>query len=192
MVKRTSAAESEQRRKKIVTFVLLVILLVSVSLFLGGPKESELIIVEFPNGKTMETEVASTPEKLLFGLAFREGLPADTGMLYIFESTGLHRVQTRQFRIAVDMVWIDESHHVVHILEQVPPCEKDPCPLYGPPPEPVRYLIRGRGGLRPAHRYHDGDGTQIYPSDVRNRSCVWKGFSAWPRLKKFLRGRSRL
>lgn len=99
MVKRTSAAESEQRRKKIVTFVLLVILLVSVSLFLGGPKESELIIVEFPNGKTMETEVASTPEKLLFGLAFREGLPADTGMLYIFESTGLHRVQTRQFRI---------------------------------------------------------------------------------------------
>ena len=146
MVRRASAAESEQRRKKIVTFVLLVILLVSVSLFLGGPKESELIIVEFPNGKTMETEVASTPEKLLFGLAFREGLPADTGMLYIFESTGLHRVQTRQFRIAVDMVWIDESHHVVHVLEQVPPCEKDPCPLYGPPPEPVRYLIEAEAG----------------------------------------------
>ena len=94
----------------------------------------------------METEVASTPEKLLFGLAFREGLPVDTGMLYIFESTGLHRVQTRQFRIAVDMVWIDESHHVVHILEQVPPCEKDPCPLYGPPPEPVRYLIEAEAG----------------------------------------------
>ena len=155
MVKRASTAESEQRRKKIVTFVLLVILLVSVSLFLGGPKESELIIVEFPNGKTMETEVASTPEKLLFGLAFREGLPADTGMLYIFESTGLHRVQTRQFRIAVDMVWIDESHHVVHLLGQVPPCEKDPCPLYGPPPpcplygpppEPVRYLIEAEAG----------------------------------------------
>ncbi|MEK6803741.1 MAG: DUF192 domain-containing protein [Nitrospirota bacterium] len=146
MVKRVSAAESEQRRKKIVTFVLLLILLVSVILFLGGPKESELIIVEFPNGKTMETEVASTPEKLLFGLAFREGLPADTGMLYIFESTGLHRVQTRQFRIAVDMVWIDESHHVVQLLEQVPPCEKDPCPLYGPPPEPVRYLIEAEAG----------------------------------------------
>ena len=71
MVRRASAAESEQRRKKIVTFVLLVILLVSVSLFLGGPKESELIIVEFPNGKTMETEVASTPEKLLIGRACR-------------------------------------------------------------------------------------------------------------------------
>ena len=146
MVKRASTAESEQRRKKIVTFVLLVILLVGVGRCLGGPKESELIIVEFTNGKTMETEVASTPEKLLFGLAFREGLPADTGMLYIFESTGLHRVQTRQFRIAVDMVWIDESHHVVHILEQVPPCEKDPCPLYGPPPEQVRYLIEAEAG----------------------------------------------
>src|SRR5690606_37163420 len=137
MVTRSSGAESEQRRKKIVTFVLLVILLISVTLFLGWPKESELIIVEFPNGKTMETEVASTPEKLLFGLAFREGLPADTGMLYIFESTGSHRVGTRQLRIPVDMLWIDESHHIVQILEQVPPCAQDPCPLYGPPPEPV-------------------------------------------------------
>ncbi|MBA5873611.1 MAG: hypothetical protein GDA66_03540 [Nitrospira sp. CR1.2] len=146
MVTRSSGAESEQRRKKIVTFVLLVILLISVTLFLGGPKESELIIVEFPNGKTMETEVASTPEKLLFGLAFREGLPADTGMLYIFESTGSHRVGTRQFRIPVDMLWIDESHHIVQILEQVPPCAKDPCPLYGPPPEPVRYLIQAEAG----------------------------------------------
>ncbi len=146
MVKTASGSQSEQRRKKIVTFVLLVILLISVSLFLGGPKESELIIVEFPNGKILETEVASTPEKLLFGLAFREGLPADTGMLYIFESTGLHRVRTKQFRIPVDMLWIDESHHVVHMLEQVPPCEQDPCPLYGPPPEPVRYLIETEAG----------------------------------------------
>ncbi len=146
MVKRAGGAESEQRRKKIVTFVLLVVLLISISLFLGGPKESELIIVEFPNGKSMETEVASTPEKLLFGLAFREGLPADTGMLYIFESTGLHRVRTRQFRIAVDMLWIDESHHIVQILGQVPPCAQDPCPLYGPPPEPVRYLIQAEAG----------------------------------------------
>ncbi|MBS0172378.1 MAG: DUF192 domain-containing protein [Nitrospira sp.] len=146
MVTRSSGTESEQRRKKIVTFVLLVILLISVTLFLGGPKESELIVVEFPNGKTMETEVASTPEKLLFGLAFREGLPADTGMLYIFESTGLHRVGTRQFRIPVDMLWIDESHHIVHVLEQVPPCAKDPCPLYGPPPEPIRYLIETEAG----------------------------------------------
>jgi len=146
MVTRAVGPESDQRRKKIVTLVLLVVLLVSVSLFLGGPKESEIIIVEFPNGKTMETEVASTPEKLLFGLAFREGLPAGTGMLYIFESTGLHRVQTRQFRIPVDMIWVDESHHVVHILEQVPPCGQDPCPHYGPPPEPVRYLIETDAG----------------------------------------------
>ena len=131
MVKSAGGSEAEQRRKKIVTFVLLVILLISVSLFLGGPKESDLIIVEFPNGKTMETEVASTPEKLLFGLAFREGLPA---------------VRTRQFRIPVDMLWIDESHHVVHILEQVPPCAQDPCPLYGPPPEPIRYLIEADAG----------------------------------------------
>ena len=159
MVKTAGQSESEQRRKKLVTFVLLVILLISVSLFLGGPKESETIIVEFPNGKTLETEVASTPEKLLFGLAFREGLPAGTGMLYIFESTGLHQVQTRQFRIPVDMMWVDESHHVVHILEQVPPCAKDPCPRYGPPPEPIRYLIETDAGY--VHREGIAQGMEL-------------------------------
>jgi uncharacterized membrane protein (UPF0127 family) len=142
----SNSSSSDQRRKKVVTLALLAILLMSVSLFLSSPKESEIIIVEFPGGKTLETEVASTPEKLLFGLAFREGLPPDTGMLYIFESTGSHRVRTRQFRIPVDMMWVDESHHVVQLMENVPPCPQDPCPFYGPPPEPVRYLIQTTAG----------------------------------------------
>ncbi len=149
MTKSSNGSDSEQRKKKVITLTLLAILLMSVSLFLSGPKESDTIIVEFPGGKTLETEVASTPEKLLFGLAFREGLPQDTGMLYIFESTGLHRVRTRQYKIPVDMMWVDESHHVVQLLENVPPCIQDPCPLYGPPPEPVRYLIQtGAGYVR--------------------------------------------
>ncbi|MBX3236938.1 MAG: DUF192 domain-containing protein [Nitrospiraceae bacterium] len=146
MTKSSSGSDSEQRKKKVITLTLLAILLMSVSLFLTGPKESDTIIVEFPGGKKLETEVASTPEKLLFGLAFREGLPRDTGMLYIFESTGLHRVRTRQYKIPVDMMWVDESHHVIQLLENVPPCAQDPCPLYGPPPEPVRYLIQTDAG----------------------------------------------
>jgi uncharacterized membrane protein (UPF0127 family) len=151
MTKPSNSSDSDQRKKKFVTLALLAVLLMSVSLFLSGPKESDTIIVEFPSGKKLETEVASTPEKLLFGLAFREGLPPDTGMLYIFESTGLHRVHTKQYKIPVDMMWLDESHHIVQLLENIPPCAKDPCPFYGPPPDPVRYLIQvGAGYAREA------------------------------------------
>lgn len=135
-----------QRRTRVITFVLLALLLVSGSIFLTGRKDSDTIVVTFPNGKQLETEVADTPEKLLFGLAFREGLPPDTGVLYIFEGTGLHRMQTKEYRIPVDMMWVDESRHIVHVLQDVPPCRQDPCPLHGPM-EPVRYVIQTAAGF---------------------------------------------
>src|SRR5690242_17175720 len=82
------ASDADQKRNRVITLVLLAVLLMSVSVFLTSPKESDTIVVTFPSGTTLETEVADTPEKLLFGLAFREALPPSTGMLYIFETTG--------------------------------------------------------------------------------------------------------
>ncbi len=94
----------------------------------------------------LETEVADTPEKLLFGLAFRDSLPPDSGMLYIFDTSDRHRVWTKGFRFPVDMVWVDESRHVVHLAERVAPCEKDPCPTYQPPGH-ARYVIETEAGF---------------------------------------------
>ena len=141
------AVDADQKRKRVISLALLAVLLMSVSLFLASPKESDTIVVTFPSGAKLETEVADTPEKLLFGLAFREGLSPDMGMLYIFEETGTHRVNTRQYRIPVDMIWLDESRHVVQLLENVPPCGSDPCPAYGPAAESVRYVIQTAAGF---------------------------------------------
>jgi uncharacterized membrane protein (UPF0127 family) len=135
------------KRDRIITLALLAILLMSVSLFLSSPKEADTIVVTFPSGTTLETEVADTPEKLLFGLAFREALPPNTGMLYIFETTGTHRVNTKQYKVAVDMIWLDESRHVIQLFENVPPCSNDTCPTYGPGSEPVRYVIQTAAGF---------------------------------------------
>jgi hypothetical protein len=141
------SGEREQKKKRIVTLVLLAILLMSVSLFLVERKESSIIIVTFPNGRELETEVADTPEKLLFGLAFREALPPNSGMLYIFESTGPHRITTKGYRFPVDVMWVDESHHIVRVMENVPPCERDPCPWYGDSPDLVRYVLQTEAGF---------------------------------------------
>lgn len=127
--------------------ILLALLLMSVSVFLVDRKESSIIVVTFPSGAQLEAEVADTPEKLLFGLAFRETLPPHSGMLYIFEQNGLHRVTTREYRFPIDILWVDESHHVVHMMEHAEPCGKDPCPLFGPPPETVRYVIQTESGF---------------------------------------------
>jgi uncharacterized membrane protein (UPF0127 family) len=140
-------SESGQKKNRIVMMVLLAILLMSVSMFVVERKESSIIVVRFPSGVELEAEVADTPEKQLFGLAFREELPPNSGMLYIFEENGLHRVRTKEYRFPIDILWVDESHHVVHMLEHAEPCAKEPCPFYGPPPEAARYVIQTESGF---------------------------------------------
>lgn len=136
--------------------IVLALGLLAASWFLTGPKEADTIIVTFPSGAHIEAEVADTPEKLLFGLAFRESLPPDTGMLYIFETSDRHRIRTKGFKFPVDVIWADESRHVVHLVPHAAPCDKDPCPAYGPPPEKARYVIETEAGFIERERLTTG------------------------------------
>ena len=84
-------SESEQRRKKIVTFVLLVILLISVSLFLGSKESGTSSLSSFRTGRPWKRRWPVRRRN--YCSALHSGrIATDTGMLYIFESTGLHRV----------------------------------------------------------------------------------------------------
>jgi uncharacterized membrane protein (UPF0127 family) len=153
----TQTNDREQKKKRIIMMILLAVLLMSVSIFLVERKESSIIVVKFPTGIEIEAEVADTPEKLLFGLAFRDGLPPNGGMLYIFEENGPHPVRTKEYRFPIDILWVDESHHVVYMREHAEPCTKDPCPLFGPPPEAARYVIQTEAGFLKKARVAKGD-----------------------------------
>lgn len=147
MAESPTPSKAPPKHSRVYVLIALAFLLITGSWFMTNQKDSDTIIVTFPSGKQLETEVADTPEKLLFGLAFREGLPPDSGMLYIFETSDRHRVRTKGFTFPVDMIWADESRHVVDLVEGAEPCPQDPCPLYGPPPEKARYLIQTIAGF---------------------------------------------
>ncbi len=123
------------------------LLLISGALLFNRPEQTKVIHVSFPSGQIIKAEVADTPEKLLFGLAFRDHIPADGGMLYIFGESAAHQVWTKEFRVPVDIIWVDESKVVVHVIEAAPPCSSDPCPWYGPPPNNARYVIETDAGF---------------------------------------------
>ena len=78
------------------------LLLISGALLFNSPGQTQVINVKFPNGTLLKSEVADTPEKLLFGLAFRPSLPEGEAMLYIFGESGPHRVWTKEFQFPVD------------------------------------------------------------------------------------------
>lgn len=133
------------RTRAVILAVLAIVMIGAVLMF--SDSKDEIIIVTFPSGTAIEAEVADTPEKQFFGLAFRESLPPNRGMLYIFDTSDRHRVRTKGFTFPVDVIWADASRHVVHLVERAQPCEKDPCPAYGPPPENARYVIETEAGF---------------------------------------------
>ena len=134
-------------KKRIFFLLVMALLLISGALLFNAPEQTQVININFPGGATLRAEVADTPEKLLFGLAFRNVLPPGEGMVYIFGESGPHRVWTKEFQFPVDVIWVDESKVVVHVVEKAPPCIESRCPWYGPPPRDARYVIEANAGF---------------------------------------------
>ena len=134
-------------KKRIFFLLVMALLLISGALLFNAPEQTQVINVNFPEGAVLKAEVADTPEKLLFGLAFRNSLPDDEGMIYIFGESGPHRVWTKEFQFPIDIIWVDESKIVVHVVENVSPCRETQCPWYGPPPQDARYIIEANAGF---------------------------------------------
>jgi uncharacterized membrane protein (UPF0127 family) len=134
-------------KKRIFFLLVMALLLISGALLFNAPEQTQVININFPGGAVLKAEVADTPEKLLFGLAFRNVLPPGEGMVYIFGESGPHRVWTKEFQFPVDVIWVDESKVVVHVVEKAPPCIESRCPWYGPPPQDARYVIEANAGF---------------------------------------------
>lgn len=133
--------------KRILFLVVMALLLVSGALLFNAPHQTEVFQINFPHGVALQGEVADTPEKLLFGLAFRERLRPDEALLLIFEESGPHTVWTKAFQMPVDLIWVDESKRIVHLVSDAAPCHEKKCPRFGPPPENARYVIETSAGF---------------------------------------------
>jgi uncharacterized membrane protein (UPF0127 family) len=94
-------------------------------------------------------ELAVTPQQVAQGLSGRPSLAPGTGMLFIFESEGLHSFWMKDMRFPLDMVWISAEHAVVDITEDVPPPAPGQTtadlPTYMPA-EPAQYVLEINAG----------------------------------------------
>jgi uncharacterized membrane protein (UPF0127 family) len=76
--------------------------------------------------------VMVSDEDRAMGLRFRESLPSDRALLFIFQNLDFHGIWMKNCKFPIDIVWLDENREVVHVAAGVPPCKKDPCPSYQP------------------------------------------------------------
>lgn len=105
--------------------------------------------------EVINLEVASTPEQQALGLMFRESLPDDRGMLFIFDRPQVARFWMKNVEISLDMIFLYKGE-VKAIAANVPPCFDDPCPTYGPEGL-VDRVIELRGGRAEELNLNIGD-----------------------------------
>jgi len=99
-----------------------------------------------PSGAVYKLELALTPEDQAQGLMYRESLPPNTGMLFVFGADEPHHFWMKNTMIPLDMIWMDAAGKVIFVSANTPPCKADPCPTYGPD-GPARQVLEIAGGM---------------------------------------------
>lgn len=117
-------------------------LLLAASPVAAAPGRAALTL---PSGRVLEVEVMVSDQDRAMGLMFRPSLPEDKGMLFLFERADFHGIWMKNCRFPIDILWLDEDHRIVHVAEDVPPCEADPCPVYEPLRR-ARYVLELNAG----------------------------------------------
>ncbi|HKQ62124.1 MAG TPA: DUF192 domain-containing protein [Candidatus Polarisedimenticolaceae bacterium] len=114
-------------------------------------------VAVFPSGAAFGLELAIDPAEHARGYMFRDSVGTHEGMLFLFEESGRHSFWMKNCRVALDMIWLDESMRVVDIAR-----EQAPCPATGPCPSIVplraaRYVLEVAGGTAARERLQLGD-----------------------------------
>ena len=113
--------------------------------------------IVFPDGTVIHVEVASDDPTREQGLMFRDQLPADHGMIFLFAQNGVYPFWMKNTIIPLDMIWIDDQHRVNFVASDVPPCKADPCPNYGSTTIPSRYVLETAAGVAKRHNVAAGN-----------------------------------
>lgn len=135
------------------------ILFVAISIFLCSAcmaREPSVVL----KGQRFTVELAETQEKQALGLMFRDSLPEDHGMLFIFPSEGLRRFWMKNTRIALDIMYFDADLKLVSVAEHVQPCRTQQCPSY-PSAGPARYVLELNAGKAAELGVRPGDALEL-------------------------------
>jgi uncharacterized membrane protein (UPF0127 family) len=104
-------------------------------------------------------EIARTAEERDRGLMGRSHLPADQGMVFLFDGPTTTRFWMKDTLIPLSIAFWDDRDRVVAILD-MEPCEGEPCPTYGPDVPYVGAVEVNRGYFG-EHGVEVGDEVQL-------------------------------
>jgi len=112
------------------------------SLNLLTPNSLLLTSISVPAG-VIHAEIADTDASREQGLSDRASLPADNGMLFVFDTPGQYGFWMKDMRFPLDMVWINADKTVAGVTKDILPST---YPSIFPPPSSISYVLEINAG----------------------------------------------
>ena len=120
-------------------FLLCVLMLATCTACASGDPSVEL------GGKSFTVEIADSSEEQALGLMFRDSMPPDQGMLFIFPNEAPRSFWMKNTRIPLDIMYFDKELRLVSISADTQPCRVRRCPSY-PSVVPAQYVLELNAG----------------------------------------------
>jgi len=102
------------------------------------------LIPLFISSNKFIVEVADTEEARIKGLMFRESIPDNYGMLFVFDEENIRSFWMKNTLIYLDIIYLNKNKRIVDMYINVPPCNNDPCQNYISA-EPAKYVLELKG-----------------------------------------------
>lgn len=97
-------------------------------------------------GQRFHVELAADEPARQRGLMYRESLPRDHGMLFVFPRQEPLAFWMKNTLIPLDILYFDADRRLVSVARGVPPCRSLNCPVY-PSLRPAKFVLELNSGL---------------------------------------------
>lgn len=112
-------------------------------------------------GQKFTVELADTQEKQALGLMFRDSMPDDHGMVFLFPGEAMRSFWMKNTRIPLDIFYFDQDLKLVSVSENTPPCRSQRCPSY-PSSGPAKYVLELNAGKAAELGVQAGDVLELH------------------------------
>lgn len=100
----------------------------------------------------IQAEVAQSPEERQKGLMYRQHLPANNGMLFAFESEGVHCFWMKNTLIPLSIAFLGPDGTIINMADMQPQDETSHCPKHA-----VRFALEMNQGWFKRKGFKAGD-----------------------------------
>ena len=115
------------------------------------------------DGHRFQIEIAADEPSRERGLMFRENMPADHGMLFVFDDAQVRTFWMKNTPLPLDILYFDQNYKLVSVQQRVPSClnSGNNCPVY-PTDGAAQYVLELNAGTADKIGVKPGDALTVH------------------------------